>query len=96
MGAGKNHNAMKKTALEIHLEGVTPHELRKCKHETITMFASACGVNGLVRLLFDGVGAYIVQHQTQNVLRTFVAQHAIDKYTNLLTEKINDNENNRH
>ena len=81
---------MKKSFLEAHLECVTPQELRAFKKQTITMFASASGVNGLVRLCFDGVGAYIVQHQKQDVLRTFVADVAIDKYTNLLTEKITD------
>ncbi len=75
---------MKKSFIEAHLQCVTLQD----KKQTITMFASASGVNGLVRLCFDGVGAYIVQHQKQDVLRTFVAQVAIDKYTNLLTEKI--------
>lgn len=78
---------MKKSLLEAHLESVTPQALRAFKKQTITMFASASGVNGLVRLCFDGVGAYIVQHQWQNVFRSFVAQVAIDKYTKLLTEK---------
>lgn len=79
---------MKKSFIEAHLQCVTLQD----KKQTITMFASASGVNGLVCLCFDGVGAYIVQHivqhQKQDVLRTFVAQVAIDKYTNLLTEKI--------
>ncbi len=82
---------MKKSAIEIHLEGITVSGLYDFKATVFAVFASAIGANGQVLLGIDaqcGEDGFAVKCGDKIWRRN--AEHAIALYTNLLTEKITE------